>query len=220
MLSIKDDTGVRKGIKRFFFRNVVPVRISNQSSRHCWRSPLPNASVLIQRNFGCVLGVQQTKQLLHVAKVDLVWQLGQSLSHHRPQVFYQQKIRRASRPRKQFNLVIDEEPLDNAFHVWSHIILLKYGCGQALKVRLESDHRGVVDRCVISQLRQLHSILPLTSIFHSTIGGGDVCGSASRVDQAMDILRTDHPAVNDVEWYAQTLNDSLQTQCAVLQFVM
>ncbi|GFV78373.1 hypothetical protein TNCV_95301 [Trichonephila clavipes] len=51
-------------------------KISSQSSRHCWRSPLPHASALIQRDFGCVLGVQQTKQLPHVAKVDLVWQLG------------------------------------------------------------------------------------------------------------------------------------------------
>ncbi|GFY25959.1 hypothetical protein TNCV_1917091 [Trichonephila clavipes] len=51
-------------------------RISSQSSRHCWRSPLPHASALIQRDFGWFLGVQQTKQLLHVAKVDLVWQLG------------------------------------------------------------------------------------------------------------------------------------------------
>ncbi|GFW24126.1 hypothetical protein TNCV_4951701 [Trichonephila clavipes] len=76
-------------------------------SRHCWRSPLPQASALIQRDFGCVLGVQQTKQLPHVAKVDL--------------------IRRASQPGKQFNLVIDEEPLDNACHVWSRIILSKYG---------------------------------------------------------------------------------------------
>ncbi|GFU44575.1 hypothetical protein TNCV_1506831 [Trichonephila clavipes] len=42
----------------------------------CWRSPLPHASALFQRDFGCVLGVQQTKQLPHVAKVDLVWQLG------------------------------------------------------------------------------------------------------------------------------------------------
>ncbi|GFW88138.1 HTH_48 domain-containing protein [Trichonephila clavipes] len=55
---------------------VVPARISSQSSSHCWRSPLPHASVLIERGFGCVLGVQQTKQLPHVAKVDLVWQLG------------------------------------------------------------------------------------------------------------------------------------------------
>ncbi|GFX26460.1 hypothetical protein TNCV_950581 [Trichonephila clavipes] len=31
---------------------------------------------LIQRDFGCVLGVQQTKQLPNVANVDLVWQLG------------------------------------------------------------------------------------------------------------------------------------------------
>ncbi|GFU97884.1 hypothetical protein TNCV_1103921 [Trichonephila clavipes] len=57
-------------------RSVVPARISIQSSRHCWRSPLPHASGLIQRDFRCVLGVEQTKQLPHVAKVDLVWQLG------------------------------------------------------------------------------------------------------------------------------------------------
>ncbi|GFY11944.1 hypothetical protein TNCV_4974441 [Trichonephila clavipes] len=76
--------------------------ISSQSTRHCWRSPLPHASALIQRGFGCVLGVQQTKQLPHVAKVDLVWQkggnLGRSLSNHGPQVFYRRKIWRASRP--------------------------------------------------------------------------------------------------------------------------
>ncbi|GFY34065.1 hypothetical protein TNCV_4982681 [Trichonephila clavipes] len=68
--------------------------------------------------------------------------------------------------------------------------------------------------------RQLQSILLPTSFFHRNIGGGDVCGSASRVDQAMDVLWTDHSAVNGVEWYAQTLNDALQTQCAVLRFVM
>ncbi|GFV29471.1 uncharacterized protein TNCV_858081 [Trichonephila clavipes] len=50
-------------------------------------------------------------------------------------VFYRRKIRRESLPEKQFNLVIDEEPLDNACHVWSRIMLLKYGLGQALKVR-------------------------------------------------------------------------------------
>ncbi|GFT48468.1 uncharacterized protein TNCV_3822531 [Trichonephila clavipes] len=44
----------------------------------------------------------------------------------------------ASRPGKQINLVIDEEPLDNACHVWSRIILLKYGCCQALKVRKDN----------------------------------------------------------------------------------
>ncbi|GFY16589.1 hypothetical protein TNCV_736161 [Trichonephila clavipes] len=86
--------------------------------------------------------------------------------------------------------------------------------------RFESDHRGVADRYGTRQQRQLHSILPPTSFFHLTISGGDVCGSASRVDQAMDVLRTDHSAVNCVEWYAQTLNDALQTQCAVLRFVM
>ncbi|GFS66491.1 uncharacterized protein TNCV_3857131 [Trichonephila clavipes] len=43
--------------------------------------------------------------------------LGQSLSNHGPHVFYRRKIRRMSRPGKQFDLVIDEEHLDNAFHV-------------------------------------------------------------------------------------------------------
>ncbi|GFX39143.1 hypothetical protein TNCV_359571 [Trichonephila clavipes] len=36
----------------------------------------------------------------------------------------------------------------------------------------------------------------------------------------MDVLRTDHSIVNGVERYAQTLNDALQTQCAMLRFVM
>ncbi|GFW71681.1 hypothetical protein TNCV_2548921 [Trichonephila clavipes] len=36
----------------------------------------------------------------------------------------------------------------------------------------------------------------------------------------MDVLRTDHSAVNGVEWYAHTLNDALQTQCAVLRLMM
>ena len=36
----------------------------------------------------------------------------------------------------------------------------------------------------------------------------------------MDVLRTDHSAVNGVEWYAQTLDDAVQTECAVLWFVM
>ncbi|GFV82778.1 hypothetical protein TNCV_4147461 [Trichonephila clavipes] len=55
---------------------VVPARISSQSSRHCRRLPLPHAWALILRDFGCVLGEQKTKQLRHVAKVDLVGQLG------------------------------------------------------------------------------------------------------------------------------------------------
>ncbi|GFX18726.1 hypothetical protein TNCV_3018841 [Trichonephila clavipes] len=40
------------------------------------------------------------------------------------------------------------------------------------------------------------------------------------VNQAMDILRTDHSAVNGVEWYTQTLKNALQTQCAVLRFML
>ncbi|GFS74039.1 uncharacterized protein TNCV_2943191 [Trichonephila clavipes] len=50
---------------------MVSAGINSQSSRHCWKSSLPHASALIQRDFGCVLGVQQTEQLPHVAKVDL-----------------------------------------------------------------------------------------------------------------------------------------------------
>ncbi|GFU69404.1 transposable element Tcb2 transposase [Trichonephila clavipes] len=36
----------------------------------------------------------------------------------------------------------------------------------------------------------------------------------------MDVLWTDPSAVYGVEWYAQTLDDALQTHCAVLRFVM
>ncbi|GFY34157.1 uncharacterized protein TNCV_2504601 [Trichonephila clavipes] len=139
---------------RFTTRAKIPARISSQSSRHCCRSSVPHALALIQRDFGCVLGVQQTKQLPHVAKTDLMWplgcNLGQSLSSHGPHAFYQRNIRRASQPGKQFNLVIDEEPLDNACHVWSRIILLKYGCGQALNVRKDNwlQHLGDVPLAV------------------------------------------------------------------------
>ncbi|GFW39639.1 transposable element Tcb1 transposase [Trichonephila clavipes] len=35
----------------------------------------------------------------------------------------------------------------------------------------------------------------------------------------MDVLWTDHSAVNGVEWYVQTLNDALQTQCDVLRII-
>ncbi|GFT21567.1 transposable element Tc1 transposase [Trichonephila clavipes] len=125
---------------RLFHGHVIPARISSQNSRHWERSRLPHASALIQRDFVCVLGVQQTKQLPHVAKVVRVWQLGlcQSLTNHGPHVFYRRKIRRVTRPGKQFKLVINEEPLDNWCHVWSSIILLKYGCGQALKLRKDN----------------------------------------------------------------------------------
>ncbi|GFW24094.1 uncharacterized protein TNCV_4951381 [Trichonephila clavipes] len=80
------------------------------------------------------------------------YNLVQSLSKHGPHVFYRRKIRRASRPGKQFNLVIDEKPLGNACHVWLRIILLKYGCGQALKLRKENwlQHLGDVALAVKS----------------------------------------------------------------------
>ncbi|GFV63243.1 uncharacterized protein TNCV_1731831 [Trichonephila clavipes] len=133
---------------------MVPARISSQSSLHCWRSPLDFGCVTEHIHFGCVLGEQQTKQLPHVAKVDPVWQLacnlGQSSSNHGSYIFHRQKIRRVSRPGKQFNLVIDDELLDNACHVWLRIILLKYGCGQALKVRKDNwlQHLGDVELAV------------------------------------------------------------------------
>ncbi|GFW19337.1 uncharacterized protein TNCV_256641 [Trichonephila clavipes] len=76
--------------------------------------------------------------------------LGQLLSNHGPHVFYRRKIQRASRVGKQFNLVIDEEPLDYACHVCSHNILLKYGCGQALEVMKDNwlQHLGDVELAV------------------------------------------------------------------------
>ncbi|GFT47414.1 uncharacterized protein TNCV_3749731 [Trichonephila clavipes] len=117
----------------FRMTSVVPARISEQSSLHCWRSPLPHASAL---------RYSRPSSFHTLPKV--IWcgswgcSLGQSLSNHGPHVFYRRKIRRASRPGKQFKLVINEKPLDNACHVWSRIILLKYGCGKALKVRKDN----------------------------------------------------------------------------------
>ncbi|GFW44205.1 uncharacterized protein TNCV_2777871 [Trichonephila clavipes] len=67
-----------------------------------------------------------------------VCNVGQTLSNHGPHVFYRRRIRRVSRSGKQFNLLINKEPLDNACYVWSRIILLKYGSGQALKVRKDT----------------------------------------------------------------------------------
>ncbi|GFV53425.1 uncharacterized protein TNCV_2205611 [Trichonephila clavipes] len=52
--------------------------------------------------------------------------------------FYRRNIWRTSQPGKQFNLVMDDDPWDSACHVWSCIILLKYGYGQALKVRKDN----------------------------------------------------------------------------------
>ncbi|GFW26703.1 uncharacterized protein TNCV_2850931 [Trichonephila clavipes] len=78
--------------------------------------------------------------------------LGQWLSNHGPHVLYRQKIRKVSRPGKQFNLVIDEETLDNACHVWSSILLLEYGCDQTLKVRKDNwlQHLGYIALAVLS----------------------------------------------------------------------
>ncbi|UYV67925.1 hypothetical protein LAZ67_5002518 [Cordylochernes scorpioides] len=63
-------------------------------------------------------------------------------------------------------------------------------------------------------------ILPSISFSHRTIGGGNICGSASRVNEFNGLLWTDHSAVNGVERYAQTLDDTLQTECVVLRFVI
>ncbi|GFX28274.1 uncharacterized protein TNCV_1125281 [Trichonephila clavipes] len=67
---------------------VVPARISSQSSRHCCRLPLPHASALIQRYFGCVLGYSRPNSFHTLPK--LIWcgswrcNLGQLLSNHGP----------------------------------------------------------------------------------------------------------------------------------------
>ncbi|GFV19071.1 hypothetical protein TNCV_3222901 [Trichonephila clavipes] len=50
-----------------------------------------------------------------------------------------------------------------------------------------------------SSVKTVHSILPPTSFFYRTIGEGNIRGFASRVDQAMDVLRTDDSTVNGVE---------------------
>ncbi|GFW26287.1 uncharacterized protein TNCV_4423341 [Trichonephila clavipes] len=125
---------------------------SYQNSHHYWRSQLAHASALIQKDFGCVLTVQQTKQFPYVAKVDLFGSWGcileQSLSNHGPHVFYRRKIRRASPPGKQFNLMIDEEPLDNACQVFSRIILLKYGCDSEVRKNNWLQHLGNVELAV------------------------------------------------------------------------
>ncbi|GFX72823.1 hypothetical protein TNCV_2864301 [Trichonephila clavipes] len=42
-------------------------------------------------------------------------------------------------------------------------------------------------------------------LLHRTIAGGDVCGSTSKVDEAMDIFQTDHSAVNGVECYTKAV---------------
>ncbi|GFX63385.1 uncharacterized protein TNCV_3619881 [Trichonephila clavipes] len=119
--------------------------------RQPFSSDAPNQSTkMIQR------GTRRPRSCHTLPK--LIWRgswgynLGQSLSNHGPHVFYRRKFRRASLPGKQSNLVIEEEPLDNACHVWSRIILLKYSCGQALKVRKDNllQHLGDVALAVYS----------------------------------------------------------------------
>ncbi|GFV87883.1 hypothetical protein TNCV_781651 [Trichonephila clavipes] len=85
---------------------------------------------------------------------------------------------------------------------------MKYGCCEALKDQCGGGSYSAV------KTTSFHSA---AQIFH--ISGGDVCGSASMVDQTMDVLLTYHSAVNGVEWYAQTLNDALQAQCAMVRDV-
>ena len=70
-----------------------------------------------------------------------------------------------SEPAREVILAFDEEPLDNACHVWSQL-----SCWRV----------------------------------------------ASRVDEELDVLRKDRSAVNGIEWYAQTLDDALQTECALV----
>ncbi|GFT27200.1 uncharacterized protein TNCV_40421 [Trichonephila clavipes] len=84
----------------------------------------------LTETLGAFLGYSRPSSFHTLPK--LIWcgswgcNLGQSLSNHVPHVFYRRKIRRAIRPGKQLNLVNNEEPLDNACHVWSCIILFEY----------------------------------------------------------------------------------------------
>ncbi|GFY27519.1 hypothetical protein TNCV_2071391 [Trichonephila clavipes] len=172
----------RSGARVMPLNIVVPARIRSQSNPHCWRPPLPHASALIQRDFGCVLGVQQTKQLPHVAKVDLVWQLRVTSV----------VVHNAAAQHPLSTVSPDSNPT---------IVVLQ------------------TDAWLVSKDNFISFCCPHPS-FISPFGGRDVCGSASRVDQAMDVLRTDHSVVNGVQWCAQTLNDALQTQCAALRFMM
>ncbi|GFU96874.1 hypothetical protein TNCV_3979371 [Trichonephila clavipes] len=160
---------------------VVPAKNRSRSSRHCWRSPLPHTSALIQGDFGCVLGVQQIKQLPHVAEVDLVWQLrcnlGQSLSNRGPHVFYQRKIRRARQTESnegqldptsrrcsagclKYRQCVLEECEGDIRYTPYHTTR----CGASVAMhnaavqhplhgvyRLKSDHRRVADKCVTRQ---------------------------------------------------------------------
>ncbi|GFY26034.1 hypothetical protein TNCV_1917841 [Trichonephila clavipes] len=106
--------------------SVVPARISSQSSRHYCKSPLPHASALIQRDFGCVLGVQQTKQLPHVAKVDLVWKPGKTslVVHNLFSVLSPRCLQtRIIRPLWCCRQMRDSSVKTTSFHSATHILL-------------------------------------------------------------------------------------------------
>ncbi|GFY14938.1 hypothetical protein TNCV_234881 [Trichonephila clavipes] len=70
-------------------------------------------------------------------------------------------------------------------------------------------------KCVlgVQQTNQLPYVAKVDLVWQL---GVDICGTASRVDHTMDALRTNHSAVNDIEWCAKTLNDALQTQCCAM----
>ncbi|GFU89488.1 hypothetical protein TNCV_3240181 [Trichonephila clavipes] len=116
----------------------LPESVLQSRSHRCWRSPLPHASTLIQRDFGCFGGTDQAASPR--AKIDL--------TRIRPSWFCR-KMRDSS-------------------------------------VKTTSFHSAA------------------KSFFHRTIGGVDICGSTSRVDQAMDVCGQTTLSVNGVEWYADT----------------
>ncbi|GFT10351.1 hypothetical protein TNCV_3735801 [Trichonephila clavipes] len=59
----------------------------------------------------------------------------------------------------------------------------------------------------------------MSTVYH-TVGGTNACCFQSRVNEAMDALRTFHFAANGVELYEKTQNAAEQTESAVLLFVM
>ncbi|GFV82567.1 hypothetical protein TNCV_2976771 [Trichonephila clavipes] len=69
----------------FIFDLIVPMYAENYDNRLTMTELVARVAAIVGdhrchtlrfKETGCVLGVQQTKQLAHITKVDLVWQLG------------------------------------------------------------------------------------------------------------------------------------------------
>ncbi|GFW14684.1 hypothetical protein TNCV_1561471 [Trichonephila clavipes] len=115
-------------------------------------------------------------------------------------------------------MVIDEEPLDNACQLWSRIILLKYGCGQALKTRILTSW----------SCRQMHDSSVKTTSFHSA--AHILLSSHHWRRRRLELCVKSKPSNGRLadrslsykrrRMVRASLNDALQTLCAVLRFMM